>query len=45
MMFKNIRISNLSYEMLVEVAKQQRPSIKPEALIERLIKDLYSNNK
>jgi len=44
-MFKNIRISNLSYEMLVDVAKKQRPSIKPEALVERLIRDQYSNTK
>ena len=42
-MYKNIRISSLQYEMLVEVAKKQRPSIKPEALVEKLIKDLYSN--
>ena len=44
-MFKNIKISNLVYEMLGEVAKKQRPQIKPEALVERLIKDLYSNTK
>ena len=31
--------------MLVEVAKQQRPTIKPEALVEKLIKEIYSNNK
>tara|TARA_B100001093_G_scaffold203935_1_gene195988 strand:- start:108 stop:242 length:135 start_codon:yes stop_codon:yes gene_type:complete len=44
-MYKNIRITNLSYEMLVEVAKQQRPTIKPEALVEKLIKEIYSNSK
>ena len=44
-MYKNIRISNLVYEMLVEVAKKQKPQTKPEALVERLIKDLYSNTK
>ena len=44
-MFKNIKISNLVYEMLLEVSKKQRPQTKPEALVERLIKDLYSNTK
>ena len=44
-MFKNIRLSNLVYEMLIEVSKKQRPQIKPEALVERLIKDEYSNTK
>ena len=44
-MFKNIRLSNLVYEMLIEVSKKQRPQIKPEALVERLIKDTYSNTK
>ena len=44
-MFKNIKISNLVYEMLIEVAKKQRPQTKPEALVERLIKDEYSHLK
>ena len=44
-MFKNIKISNLVYEMLIDVAKKQRPQIKPEALVERSIKDEYSNTK
>ena len=44
-MFKNIRLSNLVYEMLIEVSKKQRPQIKPEAIVERLIKDEYSNTK
>ncbi len=44
-MFKNIRISNLTYEMLVDVSKKQRPSVKPEQLVENLIKNLYSNTK
>ena len=44
-MFKNIKLSNLVYEMLVDVAKKQRPQMKPEALVERLIKDEYSNTK
>nr|HAD51505.1 hypothetical protein [Algoriphagus sp.] len=41
-MNKNIRVSNLTYEMLVEVARKRRPSMKPEALLEQTIKDLYS---
>ena len=44
-MYKNIRISNLVYEMLVEVSKKARPQTKPEALVERLIKDEYSHLK
>ena len=44
-MYKNIRISNLVYEMLVEVAKKQKPQTNPEVLVEKLIKDLYSNTK
>jgi len=44
-MFKNIRIRNLCYEMLLEVAKKQRPSMKPEDFVEKLIKDQYSNIK
>ncbi len=44
-MYKNIRISNLVYEMLVEVYKKARPQTKPEALVERLIKDEYSHLK
>ena len=31
--------------MLIEVSKKQRPQIKPEALVERLIKDENSNTK
>ena len=31
--------------MLVEVAKKQKPQTKPEVLVEKLIKDLYSNTK
>tara|TARA_A100000172_G_scaffold71699_1_gene52449 strand:+ start:251 stop:385 length:135 start_codon:yes stop_codon:yes gene_type:complete len=44
-MNKNIRVSNLTYEMLVEVARKRRPTMKPEALLEQTIKDLYSQIK
>ena len=44
-MYKNIRISNLVYEMLVEVSKKARPQTKTEALVERLIKEEYSHLK
>ena len=31
--------------MLVDIAKKQRPSMKPEDLVEKLIKQQYSNTK
>ena len=41
-MYKSIRISNLVYEMLVVVAKKQRPSpLKPETMVEELIEEKY----
>tara|TARA_B100001093_G_C26543511_1_gene891355 strand:+ start:147 stop:350 length:204 start_codon:yes stop_codon:yes gene_type:complete len=42
-MFKNIKISNLTYEMLVETAKKSRPQVKPEYLVEELIKGRYKD--
>jgi hypothetical protein len=40
---KNIRISSLSYEMLLELAKKSRS--KPEEFIENTIKTLYQSKK
>jgi len=41
-MYKSIRISNLVYEMLVVVAKKQRPSpVKPETMVEEMIEAEY----
>ena len=41
-MYKSIRISNLVYEMLVVVAKKQRPSpLKPETMVEEIIEAEY----
>ena len=37
-MFKNIKVSNLVFEMLVEVARQRKPQINPEQFLEKLIK-------
>jgi len=43
---KTIRISNLVYEMLVELAKRNKPSsLKPEPFIENVIEDLYRQQK
>jgi len=43
---KTIRISNLVYEMLAELAKRNKPSsVKPEIFLENAIEDLYRNNK
>tara|TARA_B100000282_G_C31339844_1_gene312860 strand:- start:27 stop:155 length:129 start_codon:yes stop_codon:yes gene_type:complete len=41
---KMIRVSNLVYEMLQEVARKQRPT-KPESLVEELIEDAYRRMK
>lgn len=41
-MYKSIRISNLVYEMLVVVAKRNRPNaLKPETMVEELIEEKY----
>ena len=43
---KSIRINNLVYEMLVELAKRNKPtSLKPEPFIEKTIEDLYRQQK
>ena len=41
-MFKNIKVSNLVFEMLVEVARQRKPQINPEQFLEKLIKAEYN---
>lgn len=40
---KNIKISSLVYEMLLELAKKNRS--KPEEFMENTIKTLYQNKK
>lgn len=40
---KNIKISSLVYEMLLELSKTARK--KPEIFIEEVIKDLYKKKK
>jgi hypothetical protein len=40
---KNIKISSLAYEMLLELSKKSRS--KPEEFIENTIKALYQNKK
>tara|TARA_B100001057_G_scaffold480476_1_gene553360 strand:+ start:34 stop:165 length:132 start_codon:yes stop_codon:yes gene_type:complete len=42
---KNIRISNLVYEMLVKIGKKNKPSLKPEVMIETLIDNAYRDLK
>ena len=39
---KSIRISNLIWEMLVVIAKKHKPAVKPEVMVEKLIKDVYA---
>ena len=46
LMMKNIRISNLVYEMLVTIGKKHKPSsLKPEVMLEELIESAYRNTK
>jgi len=43
---KNIRISNLVYEMLVKIGKKHKPSaLKPEVVIEKMIENAYRELK
>ena len=44
-MNKQLRVSNLVYEMLVEVGKKHRPQLKPEVMIETLIENAYRELK
>ncbi len=44
-MNKQIKVSNLVYEMLLTVAKKNRPPRKPEVMIEELIEDAYRSIK
>lgn len=44
-MKKNVSISVLAYEMLQELAKKSKPSLKPEVWMENHIKDQYSKLK
>ncbi len=44
-MFKNLKISNLTHEMLMEISKKSRPQVKPELLVESLIKERYNTMK
>ena len=44
-MKKNIYISSLHYEMLLDVSKKSRPMKKPEEIIEQQIKNLYMQIK
>tara|TARA_B100001113_G_C21094240_1_gene615785 strand:- start:1 stop:138 length:138 start_codon:yes stop_codon:yes gene_type:complete len=40
---KNIRINNVTYEMLVELGKKNKPTqLKPEAMLETLIEQTYN---
>lgn len=40
---KQVKINSLPYEMLLELSKKQR--VKPEELIEQLIKQAYEKKK
>ena len=40
-MNKQLRVSNLVYEMLVEVGKKHSPQLKAEVMIEELVEDAY----
>ncbi len=43
---KNIKISNLVYEMLVKLGKKHKPStLKPEVMLEEMIEDAYRDMK
>ena len=42
---KSLRISTLSYEMLVDLAKRNKPSSKPEAFLQKMIEDLHRKIK
>ena len=43
---KNIKISNLVYEMLLKIGKKHKPSsLKPEAMLEELIENAYKDLK
>ena len=42
---KNIKISNLVYEMLVEAGKKHKPPLKPEVFLEELIEETYRKTK
>ena len=44
-MNKQLRVSNLVYEMLVEVGKKHRQQIKTEVMIEELVEDAYRSVK
>ena len=44
-MKKNIYISSLHYEMLLDVSKKSQPNKKPEQIIEEQIKQLYMQIK
>ena len=44
-MKKNIYISSLHYEMLMDVSKKSRPTKKPEKKKEQQIKNLYMQIK
>tara|TARA_Y100001972_G_C7477398_1_gene242809 strand:+ start:306 stop:446 length:141 start_codon:yes stop_codon:yes gene_type:complete len=45
-MNKTIRISNLVYEMLVVLAKKNRPmALKPETMLEEIIESKYRELK
>tara|TARA_B100001250_G_C19804564_1_gene792669 strand:+ start:2150 stop:2281 length:132 start_codon:yes stop_codon:yes gene_type:complete len=38
---KNIKVSNLVYEMLVKIGKKHKPPLKPEVMIEELIEKSF----
>ena len=41
---KSIQIQNIYYEMLIEIAKKNKPSaIKPEKMLERLIEKRWNS--
>tara|TARA_B100001250_G_scaffold352676_1_gene325594 strand:- start:388 stop:597 length:210 start_codon:yes stop_codon:yes gene_type:complete len=42
---KSLRVSPLIYEMLVDLSKRSKPSMKPEAFLENVIQDLYQKKK
>ena len=44
-MKKQIYISALHYEMLLDVSKKMRPNKKPDEIIEQQIKNLYMQIK
>ena len=42
---KNLKVIDLSYEMLVDIGKKYRPSKNPEKMMESLIQERWNSKK